>query len=238
MASILASGKTRSYGSGSAEHVINGEAKCGDLGRSNLPASRQYPFPTVTIRTRPGVHGDGSGHHVHQPRLGYSGLGVSWDLLHTVIEKGRLGDLDDEKDITGLGVMVGVVVRSAPSDCQVRLRLGVSVQPDRILDPHARLAGQAADEQLGKAIHDSRMRRANRGHFAYLPVDELDTVVPGEYPGFAHASEFFDGEEVALDFDYSHVSSTDKQTGQGATQHTGRRHNPTPYIECDRANSI
>ena len=67
-----------------------------------------------------------------------------------------------------------------------------------------RLAGKANEEQLGKSIHDRRMGRADRGHFAYLSVDQLHTVFRREDPRLAHVREVLDGEAVTVDFNYGH----------------------------------
>src|SRR2546426_12738518 len=94
---------------------------------------------------------------MHEPSLGDAGARVQGDLHLAVVVGRRVRDLDQEQDVSRLGVPATVEVRSGSRQANVRLRLGVAAQTDRVLDPQDRLSTLALTEQLGEAPDRARM---------------------------------------------------------------------------------
>ena len=98
------SGRFSRREAGSAENFVHREAKTGEGGRYDHAVPPQRPLLGVSRRTRPDVCSEGSARRVHAPCLGNSGCGVAGHLLDAIAQDGRIGDLDDEEEVAGLGV--------------------------------------------------------------------------------------------------------------------------------------
>ncbi len=178
------------------ENVIDREANLRRPRGDGLVTAMPHLPVRVAIRAGIGIHGDGDGLHVHQPRLGNAGPAVSRHLLQPAVAQGRVGYFGDEEDIAGLGMTIGVEARAAPRHHEIRLRFRVVVQSNRILDTYVRLAGQACDDQFVQTAHEPCMKCTDRRHCDDLSIEQLHPIFRGEDPRFAHPRELVDGEAV------------------------------------------
>src|SRR5262245_25537734 len=72
-------------------------------------------------------------HQIHDPVIGDAGTRVEAPLVAAVEEQARLGDLDQE---SGPGGVLGkIVAREAGNNRDVRLRLGLGIERNRVLHP-------------------------------------------------------------------------------------------------------
>jgi hypothetical protein len=73
------------------------------------------------------------------------------------------------------------------------LRLGLLVEPHRILDADDGRVANASRQQPGQPAEACEVPGTYGGHLDDLPFDELDSIVLVEYPGLGHTVVVVDG---------------------------------------------
>lgn len=167
----------------SAEYLRDRETEL-HASRGEHVAPVQHLFPSVSLGTGTSVDRYRAGLDADEPRSGM----LARPHRGTFSRRSQRRDewaIDDEEDVAGFRMTIGVEALSAPRHDEIGLRFGVAVQSNRLLNADVRPAGQARQEQLGQTTHDPGMGWTNRRHGEDLSIEQIHPV--GEDPGFAHA---------------------------------------------------
>ena len=100
-----------------------------------MVSREEVPTARVIVGAGVGVDLDLAVGQVDNPVDGDRGPGIGPELLTPIDGEGRPGDLDQECHVGGPGLPVHEIVIGTPEDRDVRLRLVVLGDPDRLLAP-------------------------------------------------------------------------------------------------------
>src|SRR5437899_3301632 len=171
----------------SAEDVGGGERRVGKRERRERPAAADAVGALEAVRSGLAKDFDRVPSEIDDPVLADAGLGIEQTLDAPVVAQRRVRDLDEERDVVRSRQPGGSIeVRSMPEQDDVRLRLRIREDRQRILWPEGRTAAQPTEQDLGQACDAGGVLDADRRHLDDLPANELDPVVLIEDSGFAH----------------------------------------------------
>lgn len=94
---------------------------------------------------------------VHGPALADAGLGVERPLDVPVVAQGRVGGLDQQQHVGGLGQRGSIKVGPVLQQDDIRLRLGVRQDDEGALVPHNCLTVESSDEPVVQERHTPRV---------------------------------------------------------------------------------
>src|ERR671938_544661 len=87
-----------------------------------------------------------------------------------------------------------VVVSARTKQGNVRLRLGISIKANRVLDADDCSLPQMTTQKSVKTVNTSRMTAPNRTHLYNLAFNQFDAIILCQNTGFAHAVVFVNTE--------------------------------------------
>lgn len=134
---------------------------------------------------------DPAGAQINQPRLFDAMPSIQRQLRFSIIFRGGIRNFHDEKHVVRLGMARCVEVWTRPQYREIRLRLGVRAEMDRILDTEDDLVcGFQRQKEFQEAFDHRGTETSDRGHLNDLPFDQLDAVVFAENAGPGHLVVF------------------------------------------------
>jgi hypothetical protein len=132
---------------------------------------------------------------VHQPDLGDAEPRVQRKLRFAITVDGGLCHLDEEQDIRRTGVSLRIEILPGPQQSEVRLRLRMLPQSERVLDTHNCSIANELGKQPIQPINNSGVTTPDRGHQHDLAIKKLHSIIFREHAGPAHTMEFFHREQ-------------------------------------------